>query len=589
MGANSTFLVIATGAGAAGCQLGSCLITSTSSDSSYAGGPLTVYGWTAGYTQGSNQLTLSSTSSISTKNPTILFLEQCETGYTAGSPTATCSGSATDNNQLFLCSDLWTSPGVGCSNNGPGNENAHRGQIEITVPTAVSGNVVTIADPLKYPNWTAGQMPRVWIAQAVTQVGVENMAIDDSSNGTNDIIQFFNAYQWWVSGVRLTNWGRWGVEAFQSVHGIVQNSYFYHSTGPDSYGFRCEICGDNVVQNNIMIQVFAPIVFDGASSGDVIAYNYIINDNYQSDFLRPSDVLHDVNGYELLEGNIGNQIFGGDANHGTAPMTTWYRNLSLGWDSCANGQCGATTAKGSGTAALGGNFGSRYASVVANVVGTPGFSTTYFNNAGCFNGGVVFLFGCTNIYPTDPLARSTSMWWGNWDVATGATRWCGNSSDTGWSTTCASTSEVPTGATAYPNSVPTVGDTGAGQSSLPASFYLSSKPAWFGSLAWPPIGPDVSGGTVGQCSGTLNTPGQMSGMPAMSNSQCTGTSLAAAWSGHVNAIPAMNCALNVMGMPPDGTGKVLGFDASVCYGGASPSPSSTQAPNPPTNLVISVD
>jgi hypothetical protein len=28
---------------------------------------------------------------------------------------------------------------------------------------------------------------------------------------------------------------------------------------------------------------------------------------------------------------------------------------------------------------------------------------------------------------------------------------------------------------------------------LPASLYLTSKPSWFGTVAWPPIGPDVSG------------------------------------------------------------------------------------------------
>jgi hypothetical protein len=29
--------------------------------------------------------------------------------------------------------------------------------------------------------------------------------------------------------------------------------------------------------------------------------------------------------------------------------------------------------------------------------------------------------------------------------------------------------------------------------SLPASLYLADKPSWFGSVAWPAIGPDVSG------------------------------------------------------------------------------------------------
>lgn len=101
----------------------------------------------------------------------------------------------------------------------------------------------------------------------------------------------------------------------------------------------------------------------------------------------------------------------------------------------------------------------------------------------------------------------------------------------------------------------------------------------------PAIGPDVTGGNVGVCSGTLNTSGHQSGMPATSSAQCTGTSLSTGWAGHVNAIPAMNCALNVMGMPPDGTGPARPFDATTCYGGVP----SVQAPNPPTNLVVTVN
>ena len=582
-GANFTSLVIGSGAGASGCQLGSCLIAGASSDGTYAGEPgLPAFGWTSGYAQGSNQITLSATTGISTTTPTMLWLEQCETGYTASSPTAACTGRAVDNNQLFVCSDLWTATGIGCSNNGPGNENTHRGQVEATYATAISGRIVTIGDPLKHPNWASGQTPRVWITQPIVYVGVEDMAIDDSSNGVNDIIQFWNADNWWVSGVRLTNWGRWAVEAYQTMHGTLQNSYFYHSTGSDSYGFRCEICGENLVQNNIMTQVFAPVVFDGASSGDVIAYNYIINDNYQSDFMRGSFFGHDVNNFELDEGNIVNSGAGGDGSHGTANMITMFRNFALAWDSCANGQCGSTTAKGSGTGGLYNEYGDRYGNFIGNVLGTPGFTNTYLLTGGCFNSNVSLVLGCTNVFPTDPLVKSTTLLWGNWDVATNAVRFCGNSSDTSWSSTCGSTSEVPAGISPYPNSVPTLGDTGAGQNAMPASFYLSSKPSWFGSLTWPPIGPDVSGGNVGQCSGTLNTNGQYAGMPATSSSQCTGTSLVAAWGGHVNANPAMNCALNVMGMPPDGTGRALSFNATACYGGL---PSSSQAPNPPTNLI----
>ena len=37
-------------------------------------------------------------------------------------------------------------------------------------------------------------------------------------------------------------------------------------------------------------------------------------------------------------------------------------------------------------------------------------------------------------------------------------------------------------------------DSNASDHDLPTSMYLSSKPSWFGNIAWPPIGPDVMGG-----------------------------------------------------------------------------------------------
>jgi len=80
---------------------------------------------------------------------------------------------------------------------------------------------------------------------------------------------------------------------------------------------------------------------------------------------------------------------------------------------------------------------------------------------------------------------------------------------------------------------------------LPASLYLNSKPSWFGSTPWPPIGPDVA-----------------QGMDA---------------SGHVYAIPALVCYNKT---PKDSNGMLI-FDANYCYGQLS-------RPAPPTNLTILV-
>jgi hypothetical protein len=92
---------------------------------------------------------------------------------------------------------------------------------------------------------------------------------------------------------------------------------------------------------------------------------------------------------------------------------------------------------------------------------------------------------------------------------------------------------VPSGIAKYANPVPL-------NKTLPASFFLSAKPSWWPSaIAWPPIGPDVSGGSL------------------------------AGLAGHAHQIPACNCYANVMNGPADGSGAPLSFNADSCYGSLS--------------------
>jgi hypothetical protein len=66
----------------------------------------------------------------------------------------------------------------------------------------------------------------------------------------------------------------------------------------------------------------------------------------------------------------------------------------------------------------------------------------------------------------DPKVKTTLLRWGNFDYQNNAARW--------------ESSEIPSGVTA------------PATHTLPASFYLAAKPAWWNNLPWPPIGPDVS-------------------------------------------------------------------------------------------------
>jgi hypothetical protein len=591
-GANSTFLSF-TGTGVNCGGFGTAWICLASSDGTYAGnGANTVYNWTAGYSQGTTQLTLSSVTNI-VANQTLLILNQCDTGF-SGSNCST--GSATDNGNYFVCAAQWNGT-TGCSFNGPDGTSwrSNAWQVEIVLVTAINqggcgATCVTINQPLKHPNWASGQSPQAVIMQPLPQDGIENLAMDGSASTSANIgIFFYNAYQGFVSGVKMTNIGpgsgstasAWFINNVDVSHMQFQQNYLYHAlcaTGCDPYGIRVQTGGDNLFLANIIQQVRIATSTDGSSAGDVFAYNHSIYQQYASDFMFGAFWNHSAgDDFQLWEGNTGDQIQN-DYLHGSHLDETKFRNFLWGWESCATNptqQCGGVTfPKDSGTQSVYNAAYTRYNNDIGNVLGQPSYHNAYqttntppSNTAIWAQGsGDGASCGVSPCPPTDTVTATTSMRWGNYDTVTGAIRWCGNPSDTGWSTTCSSTSEVPTGISPYPNSVPILGDTGAGQNTMPPSFLYAFKPAWFGVHAWPAIGPDVSSGNVGICSGSLNVSGKFNGLPASSNSNCGGNGFtASSWGGHVNLTPAMDCFLNTMGGVPDGTGSALVFNPSLCY------------------------
>lgn len=578
-GANTTFLVH-TGTGATVCDQASTFICMQSSDHTFTTQPPPIiYNWTAGYPQASNQITLSSVTGITLNNvtsPSLIFLDQCDTGYT-GAP---CSGTATDNGQLYICGDAFNATGPhGCSSSGPdaGGMRPERDQLEIHTATAINGSVVTITPPLIMPNWVSGQTPQAWIVTSISNVGLENLSIDASAVGSpSQCVETQNAYQIWVSGVKFVNCIRDSINLVQTTNSVIKDNYIYKCTGtpPSCYGIRHTASANNLIQNNIIQQVAEPIIKDGAGTGDVRGYNYIISNQDTSNTLDPGIFDHSGNYFNLDEGNAVAQI-SCDNIHGTCGMDTRFRNFLPGWESVPSAPL-ATFTNSIGDFAF-----SRYSNDIGGVNGTLGYHTGCYSATGT-NNCIYWLGKGPGSVPVDPLTASTSLRYANYDTVTGANRYCGNARNTNFSSAgnCNSVSEASAGASTFPGFVPIIGDTTAGQPSLPASFYLTSTPTWFGSIPFPAIGPDIASGNVGQCTGTINTIGQTAKVAAISAGQCPGTGITTGWAGHVNAIPAMACALNTMGMPSDGSGPVLAFDAGVCYGGTPPAPIATFTPNP---------
>jgi hypothetical protein len=226
---------------------------------------------------------------------------------------------------------------------------------------------------------------------------------------------------------------------------------------------------------------------------------------------------------ELYEGNQG-LGFQSDNIHGTHHFITMFRNHWFG-DIYNNPTKTANTEVA--------NFWaySRFFNVVGNVLGRTGYYTNYEANLG---GGAkdIFVLGAPDgsPIPADPRVKATLLRWGNYDTVTGTSRF--------------NAAEVPSGLTNYANPVP-------GNQVLPSSFYLSSRPLFFGNVPWPAVGPDVTGGDV------------------------------AGFAGHAFKNPARLCYENT---PVDTSysGTVRRFNPSICYSSATTPP----APDSPTNLRI---
>jgi hypothetical protein len=408
--------------------------------------------------------------------------------------------------------------------------------MQFALVTAISGNNVTISPGIYMPNWSSAKSPAAWWATTLAKnVGIENLSIDNRNAGAGSITVFCNAYNSWVKSVASIGGGsRSHVDLQYSPNITIRDSYFWGAGGAAlSYGIEPWMAGNELVENNIFQHVTVPMLV-GAEEGSVFAYNYVI-DQYATNasWLYPSAMDHDPGtSMNLFESNVMPNAMQ-DSIHGSHAMETYFRNRLAGIDTG-----GSQTSQ---TVPFLLESFSRYTNFIGNVLGTSGYHNTYQTNQGASSttncnrsiynlgwGGTVCGSGSVN---NDSLVVATLMRWGNYDVVNAAVQW--------------NSSEVPSGLSIYANAVPA-------SQTLPASFYLASKPSWWGSVAWPPLGPDVTGGNI------TNT------------------------GGHANMIPAELCYTNVMGGPMNSAGGVLSYNPSSCYG------QSTSPTSPPTNLTVIV-
>ncbi|MFY9852838.1 MAG: hypothetical protein WAK26_03050 [Terracidiphilus sp.] len=523
--------------------------------------------WTGGLTQGSTSLTLSSCGSAPPVN-NILILDQ--------------ANDTSDTGGVYMCDGN----AVGCNYEGGLNGNGRivggveHSETQITYITGVSSlgggsYTVTISPGVYFNNIRSSQSPGAWWFTNAAENGLENVTLDGTSIGDHNI-NIYNCYQCWVKNVRSINAPKDHIFLGQSAFSVIRDSYFYQGQnhGSESYAIEFEIGSGVLVENNIFQQNTNPLMF-GIGTGNVIDYNFEI-DNVTTNLysLQTSYYSHNTgSAFNLWEGNSFIGVWTDDA-WGSSANGTLFRNQLHGW------QGGGYS---TGFMPIQIRTWIRGFNVVGNVLGSPGIQNQYQAYATTTAAGSNGTSAGTSIYEVgwadtsgygscgtgvsgspycDPKAWSTLMRWGNYDTVNAGVQWN-------------STEASPASAT-YLNANFTSSYFSTLAHTLPASLYYASAPSWWTSgKNWPSIGPDVTTGNVGTCTG-----GTYAGYRATSSSECTGGALSTAWASHVTSIPAEDCYLTTMSGPPDGSGSVLNFDASQCY---SSSTSST-GPATPTGL-----
>jgi hypothetical protein len=531
-GANQTLLVFSGSSSCGNTTAAVCVGT----DGNWSGGPdhLTTFLGAGNppvsgtYTQGATQVLLGSTAGLSVGQ--FLILDQTD--------------DSSDTGNVYICGLLAST----CSQEGQdsgGGRGGNHALLQYAQVTAISGTTVTIGTPLYMPSYRTSQSPGAWWATSpLTGVGVENLEVNNTAGVAGSNILFNNTAQSWITGVAsIGGASRSHVDLQYSPFNTIQNSYFYGAAGHNlSYGIEPWMAGSNLMQNNIFQHVTTPNL-EGAGTGNVWGYNYAIDMvTTTASWLYPANMHHDPGtAMELMEGNVMPSAME-DTIHGTHALNTYFRNRFSGLDP-ANTQTQQTVP------ILLQSF-SRYANIVGNILGTSGYHNTYSTNTGassvtnCDTSIYNFGWGDTECSSStssgavmsDALTTSSAMLWGNYDTVNAAVRW--------------QTSEDGSGAATYPG-------LSSPSQTLPASFYLSATPSWWGTTPWPSIGPDVTGGTA---------PG-----------------------GHSYVIPAQNCYVNVMGGPTTSEASAaLAFNAATCYTQAAGQQTASSSPVPPTNITATV-
>jgi hypothetical protein len=470
----------------------------------------------SGGATGSTQIVLGSTVGVSV-GKFLVITETNDSSY------VTSAGSGGNCN---WCDGGWSTTG-----------NYAKGQIVEVM--ALSGNTVTIS-PALYSNYTHAPIA-VPFTMAASYAGVEELQVRANNTGYSANFAMDLCAYCWVKAVESNYTDGDHVAVSWGFHDEIRDSYFSNAFlhVPGNYDSDVKLVlktSGSLVENNIIERTHVAIMLQWGAAGNVIAYNYTTG---EFDSGSPNVVIGglDYHGahpqFNLVEGNVMTAFYA-DSVWGSSSETTAFRNWFVG----TNHVCTPTTGRGTvNCSGKNGYYGAQAARAVQ--VSYVSLRNNFIGNL--LGSSQMQAIAITN-KPNPQASRMEFPTVRPYDAAQLWTFGYGSESDDGLGTGCGgglppchlegnSSHQLLHG---NYESIGKIALWASGMSeTLPKSFYQSAKPAWWGTLPYPAIGPDVTGGSG---------PGS-----------------------HSYGNPAQYCYTKIMGGVDGGQGSPLTFNAGNCY------------------------
>ena len=414
-------------------------------------GPSSAYNFTvegraidSGYQKGSTSITLSS-----------------GTGFTAGRLML-----VDQLNDGTLVTDVGSSGTANWVDRGTGTR-ALRQLVKIT---AVNGNVVNFSPPLFYTfspalNPQASCLSQVQpLAADGGGIGLENLTVEDAAGnggGARWTVTMNAISNSWLYKVYLKNSFSGHIKTKNILQCTFKLCYVdgaYQMTPSHAYGFEISdgSCS-NLIEDSIVYRTSAEFMLEDGASGNVVAYccgetaGLSGRPDAELPVLQAAHGAHPM--FNLFEGCDGTN-FTADDSWGSSSHTMIFRNFIPGWYPGMNFERFCLYIDKLQT----------YLAAIGNTMGVAGkgfvYEHAYPTLPNTDGDLLIYRLGYSEDGSTGSTqVAATLLRHGNFDVVNNAVVW----------------------------------DGGIAARDIPASLYLTSKPAWLGSLSWPVIGPDVSG------------------------------------------------------------------------------------------------